>query len=136
MSFRTPILIVTLLEVGTVGAYLVAVSQRLKGGVTHLGEDTIALVYLSVLVPLLLSTYLFLRHRGASGRDWLGLTAVVASSLVMAGWLYLNLSGSVIGYTEWMMRMKNVPSQAERWTSANRSTEETNQVPSAAGPQR
>jgi hypothetical protein len=131
-AFRTPVLISVIAAVSLVGGYVYVVWQRLRGGVTHLGEDTIALVYLSLLAALVVSAYCWLRRREWR-RDWLAMLAVGTPAGVLAAWLYLNLSGSVIGYTEWIRRTKNEPNQTVQGTGASRSAGETNQTSGAAG---
>src|SRR5581483_2653207 len=131
-ALRTPILISVIAAASLVGGYVFVVLQRLRGGVTHLGEDTIALVYLSLLAALGVSGYGWLRRKEWR-RDWLALLAVAAPAGVLAAWLYLNLSGSVIGYTEWIRQTKSEPNLTVQGTAASRSATETNQIPEAAG---
>ena len=108
--FRTQVLVLALAAASLVGGYVCVVWQRVRGGVTHLGGDTIGLVYLSLVAALVVSAYCWL-GRKEWRRDWLALLAVATPAIVLAAWLYLNLSGAVTGYTEWTRRTKNEPIQ-------------------------
>lgn len=133
-TVRKAVLISVITAASLVGGYVYVVWQRARGGVTHLGEDTIALVYSSLLAALGVGAYCWL-WRKEWRRDWLAFLGVATPAGILAAWLYLNVSGSVIGYTEWIRRTKHgLNNQTVQGTPASRFAGETNQTSAAARP--
>lgn len=92
---------------GLVGFYVIIVA--LRGSGTHLGEDTIVLVYASsiILVAATAGMCLWDKRRQRCGR--LPGLMLALSVAILGMWIYLRHSGRVLGYTEWIYRTKTGP---------------------------
>jgi hypothetical protein len=106
-QFRTIALTGLLTSIALVGGYVLVVALRGRG--THLGGDTIGLIYASIVCMFAASIALWFRdwRRQQSGR----LTMLTAAlSLVLLGsWMYLRHSGRVITYKEMIDFNKSGP---------------------------
>ena len=91
------------------GGYVLVVALRGRG--THLGGDTIGLVYASTICMLAASIALWFwdSRRQQSGR--LTMLTMALSVVLLGSWLYLCHSGRVITYKEMIDLSKSGPNQ-------------------------
>ena len=111
-----------------VTGYVTVVALRGRG--THLGGDTIALLYVSTIGMFAASVLLWFWDWRQRRVDRFTVLALALSAIVFGAWLYLRSSGRVVSYEQMIDLHMNRPKTVER-TGASRSPEETNQTLSA-----
>ena len=116
----------------SVAGYVAVVALRGPG--THLGEDTIALVYVAVfgLIAVSLGMGLWDYAKRRSGRPTL--LVFLLSLGVLGAWAWLHQSGRVMSYGEMINRTQSGPQGgASGWQP---STPDTNEASGAAATRR